>query len=226
MSEQAALVAGPPRVVSTERLALVLWSPEVAADVRARRRRPEFHPDFPRPDDADAATLWVDGDAWGPRSIVRGRTVLGSIGFFGPPEPAADATPETEVGYGLVKEAWGWGFATEALQGLLAHTDHVGVRVRAGVRPDNRASVRVLAKCGFTELRGSDEEGRLMMARPLPGTASPLAGTGARRAAEREQDRLERLEQERLEQEQAATDPATDPATGPTAGATPAEETP
>jgi hypothetical protein len=26
----------------------------------------------------------------------------------------------------------------------------------------------VLAKCGFTELRGSNEDGHLVMARPLP----------------------------------------------------------
>jgi ribosomal-protein-alanine N-acetyltransferase len=26
----------------------------------------------------------------------------------------------------------------------------------------------VLAKCGFTELRGADDEGNLVMARPLP----------------------------------------------------------
>jgi RimJ/RimL family protein N-acetyltransferase len=51
---------------------------------------------------------------------------------------------------------------------MLAVTDAAGVRVRAAVRPENRPSVRVLAKCGFTELRGSDEDGQLVMARPLP----------------------------------------------------------
>ena len=34
--------------------------------------------------------------------------------------------------------------------------------------PDNAASIRVLAKCGFTELRGANEDGELVMARPLP----------------------------------------------------------
>ena len=64
------------------------------ADLRGGRRRPEWHPDFPRTDDVDAATLWAEGDPWGPRSIVRGRTVLGSIGFFGPPAPAQDGVLE------------------------------------------------------------------------------------------------------------------------------------
>jgi RimJ/RimL family protein N-acetyltransferase len=36
------------------------------------------------------------------------------------------------------------------------------------VRPENRASLRVLAKCGFTQLRGSTEDGELVMVRPLP----------------------------------------------------------
>lgn len=157
-----------PELVVTERLRLPLWT---AADVTAMRdgvRRPGWHPDFPRTDDRDAATLWRDGDCWAPRSIVRGTTVLGSIGFFGPPEPADDGVAETEVGYGLVAEAHGWGFATEALRGLLVHTDAAGVRVRASVAPENAASLRVLAKCGFTQLRGSNEDGELVMARPVP----------------------------------------------------------
>ena len=157
-----------PQVVATERLRLPLWTPDEAEDISAGRHRDGWHRDFPRQDDRDAATLYQPGDPWAPRSIVRGVTVLGSIGFFGAPEPAADGVPETEVGYGLVEEARGWGFATEALRGLLVETDRVGVRVRASVSPDNRASIRVLAKCGFTELRGSNEDGELVMARPLP----------------------------------------------------------
>lgn len=158
-----------PDVVTTERLQLPLWSAAVVADLRGRTRRPEWHRDFPREDDRDAASLWVEGDPWGPRSIVRGTTVLGSIGFFGPPAPhGSDGVPEAEVGYGLVPEARGWGFATEALRAVLAAVDTAGVRVRASVHPDNAASLTVLAKAGFTQLRGADEDGELVMARPLP----------------------------------------------------------
>jgi RimJ/RimL family protein N-acetyltransferase len=92
---------------------------------------------------------------------VRGVTVLGSIGFFGPP----DSSAEVEVGYGLVQEAWGWGFATEALTGLL---DGLELAVRASVRPENARSLRVLAKCGFTQLRGTTGDGELVMVRPAP----------------------------------------------------------
>ena len=156
-----------PVTVSTVRLRLPLWTADDVAAIRSGGRREGWHPDYPRRDDADAATLWREDDVWGPRHIVRGVTALGSIGFFGPPEEATDGVPEVEVGYGLVAEAHGYGFATEALTGLLAETDAAGVRVRASVEPTNKASVRVLAKCGFTELRGANEDGELVMARPV-----------------------------------------------------------
>ena len=157
-----------PAEVITARIRLPLWTAADVAAIRSGARRDGWHRDYPRRDDADAASLWREGDTWATRHIVRGVTALGSIGFFGPPEEASDGVPEVEVGYGLVDEAHGWGFATEALTALLVETDRAGVRVRASVAPENRASIRVLAKCGFTELRGSNEDGHLVMARPLP----------------------------------------------------------
>jgi RimJ/RimL family protein N-acetyltransferase len=160
-------------VVSTPRLRLELIAPAEAAAMLAGRRGPTWHPDYPRRDDLDAVSM-IRADAadlsWSPRHVVRAfdGLVVGSIGFFGAPELATDGVPEAEIGYGLVEDARGRGVASEAVTGLLAHTDRLGVRVRAAVAPDNTASVRVLAKCGFTELRGADEEGNLVMARPLP----------------------------------------------------------
>ena len=156
-----------PDVVDTERLRLPLWTAEDVERLRGADRDPAWHRDFPREDDRDAASMWRDGDPWGPRSIVLDSVVVGSIGFFGPPEEADDGIPETEVGYGLVEDARGAGLATEALGAVLAEADTSGVRVRASVRPDNTPSIRVLAKCGFTELRGSSEDGELVMARPV-----------------------------------------------------------
>jgi ribosomal-protein-alanine N-acetyltransferase len=92
--------------------------------------------------------------------------VVGSIGFFGPPQPADDGVAEVEVGYGLVEDARGLGYATEALTAIVAAAEAAGARVRASVLPTNDASIRVLAKCGFTELRGSNEDGELVMVRP------------------------------------------------------------
>ncbi len=162
-------VSLPPRV-TTERLTLDLISPEEAARMRAGEREARWHPDYPRQDDRDAASLVRADDAWGPRHVSRtfDGVVFGSIGFFGSPASAADDVPEAEIGYGLVSDARGRGVATEAVGAMLALTDALGVRVRACVLPENAASIRVLVKCGFTELRGASEDGELVMARPLP----------------------------------------------------------
>ncbi|MCW2782190.1 MAG: GCN5-related N-acetyltransferase [Marmoricola sp.] len=163
----------PMTPVTSDRLNLPLITPGEAADMLAGRRVPSWHRDYPRQDDQDAASM-VRADApdpsWGPRHITRSfdGLVVGSIGFFGPPSPAADEIPEAEVGYGLVADARGHGAATESLRALLAETDQLGVRIRASVLPENAASIKVLAKCGFTELRGANEDGELVMARPLP----------------------------------------------------------
>jgi [ribosomal protein S5]-alanine N-acetyltransferase len=164
-------------VVRTARLRLELITPDEAKQMLAGRRRSTWHRDYPRRDDLDGISM-INASApdlsWSPRHIVRAfdGLVVGSIGFFGPPGPASDGTPEVEIGYGLVEDARGHGVATEAVAGLLAHTDRLGVRVRASVEPDNTASVRVLAKCGFTHLRGADEEGNLVMARPVPASTT------------------------------------------------------
>ena len=161
-----------PETVVSDRLTLRLITPEDAEGMLAGRRRVSWHPDYPRGDDRDAASMVKAGDpqaCWGPRHIVRSGDglVVGSIGFFGAPLPVDDVE-EAEVGFGLVEEARGHGAVTEALVALLELTDRAGVRVRASVRPENRAGLRVLAKCGFTQLRGSTEEGELVMVRPLP----------------------------------------------------------
>jgi ribosomal-protein-alanine N-acetyltransferase len=156
-------VTGLPALIRSERLRLVLVTPADADDMRHGRHQDRWHPDYPRRDDMDAAVLVREGDTWGPRHIVLGVQAVGGIGCFGAP-----ADGEAEVGYGLVEAARGAGVATEALRALTAETDRVGVRLRAAVAPHNRASLRVLAKCGFTQLRGGDEDGNLVMARPLP----------------------------------------------------------
>ena len=166
---QRAALALPP-VVTTSRLRLILVSDADAADMLAGRHQSRWHPDYPRRDDIDAASLVRPGvvDPWGPRHLVHEQQAVGGIGFFGPPVDG-----EVEVGYGLVESARGRGLVAEALAALLAVTDGLGVRVRASVEPANRPSVRVLAVAGFTDLRGSTEDGKLVMGRPL-GTPGPL----------------------------------------------------
>ncbi|MGZ5401013.1 MAG: GNAT family N-acetyltransferase [Nocardioides sp.] len=153
-----------PERIETDRLRLILVTPADAADMRAGRRQDRWHPSYPRRDDVDAASLVRDRSedpSWGPRHVVLGHQAIGSIGCFGPPTDG-----ETEVGFGLVPEVRGQGIATEALRALVSEVARAGVRLRASVAPDNRASLRVLARCGFTELRGSNEDGELVLALP------------------------------------------------------------
>lgn len=54
------------------------------------------------------------------------------------------------TGYVLARDAWGCGYATEALTAVVAHQSHLNIRsLYAFCHPDNPASVRVLEKCGF-----------------------------------------------------------------------------
>lgn len=161
-----------PELVTSERLRLPLVTPEDAAGMLTGRRRVSWHRDYPRKDDQDAAALVKEGDrdaSWGPRHIVRrfDNLAVGSIGFFAAPALGPEEILEVEVGFGVVAEARGHGVVPEALTALLELSDGFGVRVRASVLPENRASVRVLASCGFTQLRGSTEDGELIMVRPL-----------------------------------------------------------
>ncbi len=161
-----------PGLVTTQRLTLPLVTPEDAEGMLAGRRRVSWHRDYPRKADQDAAAMVLTEDhatGWGQRHIVRSfdNLVVGSIGFFGTPASGPDEVLETEVGFGLVEEARGHGAVREALTALLAETDRAGVRIRASVRPENRPALRLLAACGFTELRGSTEDGELVMVRPV-----------------------------------------------------------
>jgi RimJ/RimL family protein N-acetyltransferase len=54
------------------------------------------------------------------------------------------------TGYVLAKDAWGKGYATEALAAMVEVARRIGVvRVYALCHPQHRASWRVLEKCGF-----------------------------------------------------------------------------
>jgi RimJ/RimL family protein N-acetyltransferase len=74
-------------------------------------------------------------------------TFAGTIGLFQPDL----LTQQGMVGYGLMRQWRGRGYATRAVNLLVEWAfTHVGlVRVVAGTAPDNTASHRVLARAGF-----------------------------------------------------------------------------
>ena len=70
--------------------------------------------------------------------------LLGGTGFgFETPEEAV-------TGYVLAKDAWGQGYATEALTAVVDVARQISVRrLYALCHPEHRASLRVLEKCSF-----------------------------------------------------------------------------
>ena len=89
------------------------------------------------------------------------RVVVGSAGFQGRPS----ARSEIELGFGIVPEHRGRGYATEAAVALIAWgLEQEGVaRIVARCDPSNAASIRVLEKAGMKR-RGA-EGGMLRWAR-------------------------------------------------------------
>ena len=80
-------------------------------------------------------------------------TFLGDLGFKGPARENA-----VEIGYGILPEYEGMGYTTEAVMAMTqwAFGNAGVVFVEAETEPDNKASQRILDKCGFVP----DGEGR------------------------------------------------------------------
>ena len=65
---------------------------------------------------------------------------------------------DVATGYVLAQDAWGQGYATEALTALLTLCPALGLkRVSAWCHHEHRASQRVLEKCGFQLEAGAPE---------------------------------------------------------------------
>ena len=87
--------------------------------------------------------------------------LVASGGYFGPP---TDGT--AEVGYSVVPDYRGKGYATELVEALTARALGMGcVRVVAEAHEDNAASLAVLARCGYRKVGAGREAGHLRFAR-------------------------------------------------------------
>lgn len=88
------------------------------------------------------------------------RFLIGNADFKGPP----DDIGEVEIGYEMLAQYQGRGYATETVKALvgwaLKHGDVVAVTAQC--IPDNAASIRVLEKSGFIEVGEGIEEGTRM----------------------------------------------------------------
>src|SRR5262245_11213463 len=76
--------------------------------------------------------------------LRRDGQLIGSTGFgFETPDQAV-------TGYVLAKDAWGRGYATEALEAIVDTAPRIGVvRLYALCHPEHQPSRHVLEKCGF-----------------------------------------------------------------------------
>ncbi len=145
-----------PLQYDTERLRLVRPSQADADDVFARYAsdpsvtRYVGWPGHRSVADTRAFLEWSD-DQWtrhpaGPY-LIRARAdgrLLGATGF------TFDDDGSAMTGYVLARDAWGHGFATEALVGVVAIAREIHVPgLYAFCHPDHTASIRVLQKCRF-----------------------------------------------------------------------------
>lgn len=117
-------------------------------------RDPSWAPDFPQPIDVDAArhlfesgrTHDDDGARFGVWLIVEreAETVIGSIGFDGPPQDGV-----LHVAYGIVPSRQRKGFAVEALRCLTQYAlEQPGVQSIEG-HTQSDGSAAVLLKAGY-----------------------------------------------------------------------------
>jgi [ribosomal protein S5]-alanine N-acetyltransferase len=127
------------------------WPPELTADAR-----PIFAQQLKQAPDLVGWSLWY----WvGDDQPARRRVLVGNGGFKG--KPAADGS--VEIGYAVLHEFQGVGYATEAVEALCAWAfEHPEVRrVTAATSPRNKASIRVLEKNGFVEIGSGSERGTI-----------------------------------------------------------------
>ena len=100
---------------------------------------------------AEQVHRWVD-DTWGLWERETGELVGDCTLFY------SDDHDAWEVGYGLRRDRWGRGYATEAVLGCLRHGfEELGLkRIVADVDANNAGSIHVLEKCGFVRDGGTD----------------------------------------------------------------------
>ena len=98
-------------------------------------------------------------------TLKNSQEFVGDLCFKGPVKKHS-----VEIGYGILAEHESNGYASEALQAMTqwAFSQKDVVFVKAETAPDNKASQRVLEKCGFVPDGTTGEEGpRFVLERPL-----------------------------------------------------------
>lgn len=139
--------------VWTERLVIRDLAPEDAGNILLLNSDPEvlrYVGDSPFTD-IDAARLWISGyKSHLPHGFGRWSVELADGRWIGRCSLRHHANGETEMGYRLLREHWGMGYATELVRALIGLGSRCfGVSTfLIKVAPKNAASIRVAEKCG------------------------------------------------------------------------------
>jgi [ribosomal protein S5]-alanine N-acetyltransferase len=165
------LVAATPELLRAEHA-----DPAALATLLDVRMPSRWPPEYYDLDDVERylarATESPDGVLWGLRYVIARtvapnavRALVGVAGFGSPPR----ANGGVEIGYAIVPEARGNGYATEAATALVAYAfaDPRVNAVEAETLPDLPDSIRVLEKSGFSRLPGRTGERVLRFVRTL-----------------------------------------------------------
>ena len=98
-------------------------------------------------------------------SVGRRETLVAGAGYLGPPSAGS-----VEIGYSVIPEARGRGYAPELVEALVAHAFEFPEvqRVIAHTSDANVASTQVLLKCGFTRVGAGKESGNVEYQREKP----------------------------------------------------------
>jgi ribosomal-protein-alanine N-acetyltransferase len=175
-TRQAALIArNRASSVETDRLSLRPIPPAAAVAlatdraVAANLLGATLPPDWPLPDLLEALPILAlagpDAQLFGAWAIVdrSSQTVVGDIGFHGPP----DAAGSVEIGYSVMPGDRRQGYASEAALALVGWAAaQPGVRtIMAECDIDNAASIRTLERLGFA--RVGERDGVIAWRRPV-----------------------------------------------------------
>jgi len=150
-------VGRAPEAIETARL---LLRRPLAADAEVIFRRYASDPavtrymSFPRHQTVADTQMFLDFSEFewnahgcGPYLVLSRESseVLGGTGL------SLQGGDEAETGYLFARDAWGCGYATEALHAMVDAARSMGLRsLTAHCHPEHRASMHVLEKCGFT----------------------------------------------------------------------------
>ena len=129
-------------------------------ETAARLLGADLSADWPQPDLLDVLPMQAAAAPGGERFGVwvmierRAATVVGDIGFMGPP----DGDGEVEIGYSVIPDRRGSGYASEAVQALVtwALTQPGVGSVAARCDVLNVPSIRILERAGFVRAGESD----------------------------------------------------------------------